>query len=94
MTSTLNPPSPTTAAPATPMSLLARHAATSTASSLAEVAGASRRALAGARGTSPVEFATRGARWWSSLLDRRTTPRVVAAIYRLRWQIELFFKWL
>lgn len=31
----------------------------------------------------------------SNLIDNATTPaHVIGAIYRLRWQIELFFKWL
>lgn len=30
----------------------------------------------------------------TNLTDPSITPRVIGAIYRLRWQIELFFKWL
>ena len=30
----------------------------------------------------------------SNLIDPKTTARVIGAIYRQRWQIELFFKWL
>jgi hypothetical protein len=30
----------------------------------------------------------------TSLIDEQITARVIGAIYRLRWQIELFFKWL
>jgi poly(3-hydroxyalkanoate) synthetase len=66
---------PTTSTPATasPMAVLARHAATSTTSSLTEVAQASRRVWAGAaaRRATPLDLAAQGARWWTSMADRR-----------------------
>jgi poly(3-hydroxyalkanoate) synthetase len=73
MQNTLHRPAPDTASWSDPMSVLARHAATSTASSLAEFAGASRRIWAGAaaRRATPLELAARGARWWTSMADRR-----------------------
>jgi len=62
----------TTQAPA-PIQVLARHAATSTASSLAELAQATRRVWTGAAAqrTTPLDMAARGARWWTSVTDRR-----------------------
>jgi poly(3-hydroxyalkanoate) synthetase len=69
MLSTENPTSPPHS---TPMALLARHAATSAASSLNEFARSSRRVWTGAATTraTPLELAARGARWWSSMTDR------------------------
>jgi poly(3-hydroxyalkanoate) synthetase len=63
----------TTTTPATPMAVLARHAATSTTATLTEIAQASRRAWTGAaaRGATPLDLAERGARWWTSMADRR-----------------------
>src|SRR3954447_13002168 len=63
----------TSAMSSTPMAVLARHAATSTASSLAEVARATRRVWTGATATrtTPLDLAARGALWWSSMADRR-----------------------
>ena len=57
-----------------PVALLAQHAVTSTASTLAEVAAASRRTLTGARNgrPDPLALASRGVRWWTSMADRRT----------------------
>ena len=68
-----NPISQTSAMSSTPMAVLARHAATSTASSLAEVARATRRVWTGATATrtTPLDLAARGALWWSSMADRR-----------------------
>jgi poly(3-hydroxyalkanoate) synthetase len=56
-----------------PAALLAQHAVTSTASTLAEVAAASRRTLTGATGgqPTPLALASRGVRWWTSMADRR-----------------------
>ncbi|HEY0507708.1 MAG TPA: alpha/beta fold hydrolase [Blastococcus sp.] len=63
----------TTSTPATPIAVLARHTATSTASILGEIAQASRRTWTGAaaRPATPLDFAERGARWWTSMADRR-----------------------
>jgi hypothetical protein len=59
--------------PAAPIAVLARHAATSTASSLNELARSSHRVWTGATATraTPLELAARGALWWSSMTDRR-----------------------
>jgi poly(3-hydroxyalkanoate) synthetase len=53
--------------------LLARNAASNTASSLAEIARASRSIWAGAaaRRATPLDLATQGALWWTSMTDRR-----------------------
>jgi poly(3-hydroxyalkanoate) synthetase len=53
--------------------LLARNAASNTASSLAELARASRSIWAGAaaRRATPLDIATQGALWWTSMTDRR-----------------------
>jgi poly(3-hydroxyalkanoate) synthetase len=68
-----NRTSPGPARPLTPVAVLGRHAATSTAASLAEIAQASRRAWTGAaaRRATPLDLAERGARWWTSMADRR-----------------------
>jgi poly(3-hydroxyalkanoate) synthetase len=64
---------PTPATPSTPMAVLGRHAATSTAASLGEFAQASRRAwtAAASRRATPLDLVERGARWWTSMADRR-----------------------
>jgi poly(3-hydroxyalkanoate) synthetase len=64
---------PASAAPSSPMAVLARHAATSTASSLAEIAATSRRVWsdAAARRDTPLDLAARSALWWTSMADRR-----------------------
>jgi poly(3-hydroxyalkanoate) synthetase len=60
-------------APPTPAALLARNAASNTAASLAELARSSRSvwSSAAARRATPLDLATRGALWWSSMTDRR-----------------------
>jgi poly(3-hydroxyalkanoate) synthetase len=64
---------PASVASSSPVAVLARHAATSTVSSLAEIAQSSRRVWsdAAARRATPLDLATRGARWWTSMTDRR-----------------------
>jgi poly(3-hydroxyalkanoate) synthetase len=71
-----NTAAPTSSAPVArpkPTALLARNAASNTAASLAEIARSSRSVLAGAaaRRATPLELATRGAKWWSSMTDRK-----------------------
>jgi poly(3-hydroxyalkanoate) synthetase len=56
-----------------PATLLARNAASNTAASMAEIARSSRSVWTGAaaRRATPLDLATRGAQWWSSMTDRR-----------------------
>src|SRR3954468_7965980 len=59
-------------AAARPAELLARHAVTSTAASVAELARASRSVWSGAaRLADPLQVASRGALWWTHMADRR-----------------------
>ena len=60
-------------APPKPAALLARNAASNTAASLAEIARSSRSVWTGAaaRRATPLDLATRGAQWWTSMTDRR-----------------------
>src|SRR3954468_3131667 len=75
MLSLPTPTSPARDASATPLALLSRHAAESTAASLTGLARVSRRVWTGAaaRRSTPLDLAVRGARWWTSMTDR-TTP--------------------
>lgn len=65
-------PVPSTS-PTTPLSFLANQTAANTAASLAEMARASHRMWSGeAVGRlTPLRFAARSARWWTSVIDRR-----------------------
>src|SRR3954454_1228814 len=64
---------PASVGTSSPVAVLTRHAATSTVSSLAEIAQSSRRVWsdAAARRATPLDLATRGARGWTSMTDRR-----------------------
>ena len=59
--------------PSRHMAVLTRHAASSTAASLAEISQAYRRVWAGAtaRRATPLDLAAQGALWWSSMTDRK-----------------------
>jgi poly(3-hydroxyalkanoate) synthetase len=61
------------AKPAKPTALLALSAASNTAASLAQIARSSRSVWTGAaaRRATPLDLATRGARWWTSMTDRK-----------------------
>ena len=64
---------PVPVAPSRPSALLARNAADNTAATMAEVVRASRSfwMAQAAQGATPFALASRGARWWTSMSDRR-----------------------
>lgn len=66
-------PFPSTSPMATTVSLLTTQSAANAAASLAEVARASEQLWSGNAGghLTPLRWATRSARWWSSVVDRR-----------------------